>query len=200
MSTPRQLIEETEKLINEWHVPLYKSQTTIENGLRSMDSFKLQAEDVPFIIKLVENPKYDIGLFAGNVSLYNHDCIHLLLGRGLRVKDEAFVIGYTMGSTKKMRRWRRNLYMFCAKYLFPQGYSFGEEERFVFNMGVKAGSVCPTDLSQVDFKKLKNKKLKTVREILGIEKEFIRDIYKIEKKLFVESEESQRLLQGKEAL
>ena len=80
MSTPRQFIEETEKLIKEWHVPLYKGQTTIESGLRSMDSFKLQAEDVPFIIKLVENPKYDIGLFAGNVSLYNHDCIHLLLG------------------------------------------------------------------------------------------------------------------------
>ena len=69
-----------------------------------MDSWgsKLEAEDVPLIIKLVENPKYDIGLFAGNVSLYNHDCIHLLLGRGLRVKDEAFVIGFTMGSTKKM--------------------------------------------------------------------------------------------------
>ena len=163
-----------------------------------MDSFKLQAEDVPFIIKLVENPKYDIGLFAGNVSLYNNDCIHLLLGRGLRVKDEAFVIGDTMGSTKNMPSWRRNLYMFCAKYIFPKGYKFGEEERFVFNMGVKAGSLCSADLSQVDFKKLKNKKLKTVRQILGIEKEFIRDIYKIEKKLFPNSEESQRLLQRKE--
>ena len=65
-------------------------------------------------------------------------------------------------------------------------------------MGVKAGSLCSADLSQVDFKKLKNKKLKTVRQILGIEKEFIRDIYKIEKKLFPNSEESQRLLQRKE--
>ena len=64
MSTPSQYIEETQKLIDEWHVPLYTSQTTIDEGLRSMDSFKLQAEDVPFIIKLVENPKYDIGLFA----------------------------------------------------------------------------------------------------------------------------------------
>ena len=194
MSTPRQFIEETEKLIKEWHVPLYKGQTTIESGLRSMDSVKLQAEDVPFIIKLVENPKYDIGLFAGNVSLYNHDCIHLLLGRGLMVKDEAFVIGYTMGSTKKMRRWRRNLYMFCAKYLFPEVYSFGEEERFVFNMGVIAGSRCPTDLSKQNFKKLKNKKLKTVRAELGIDRQFLKDIYKLEKRCFPDSEESQRLL------
>ena len=198
MATPYDHKLEIERQINEWHIPLSTTGLTLKDGLDSMGGFKLEAEDVPLIIKLVENPKYDIGLFAGNVSLYNHDCIHLLLGRGLRVKDEAFVIGYTMGSTKKMRRWRRNLYMFCAKYLFPEGYKFGEEERFVFNMGVKAGSLCSADLSQVDFKKLKNKKLKTVRQILGIEKEFIRDIYKIEKKLFPNSEESQRLLQRKE--
>ena len=196
--TPAEYKEEIERQINDWHVPLSKGGITLNKGLRSMQSFKLESEDVPLIIKLVENPKYDVGLFAGNVSLHNHDCIHLLLGRGLRVKDEAFVIGYTMGSTKKMPRWRRNLYMFCAKYLFPKGCKFGEEERFVFNMGVKAGSLCSADLSQVDFKKLKNKKLKTVRQILGIEKEFIRDIYKIEKKLFPNSEESQRLLQRKE--
>ena len=194
MSTPSQYIEETQKLIDEWHVPLYTSQTTIDEGLRSMDSFKLQAEDVPFIIKLVENPKYDIGLFAGNVSLYNHDCIHLLLGRGLRVKDEAFVIGYTMGSTKKMRRWRRNLYMFCAKYLFPQGYSFGEEERFVFNMGVMAGSQCPSDLSNVDFNQYVNNRISFVRKELGIDQELLLSCYEVEKKCFPESLESQRLL------
>ena len=142
----------------------------------------------------MENPKYDIGLFAGNVSLYNHDCIHLLLGRGLRVKDEAFVIGYTMGSTKKMRRWRRNLYMFCAKYLFPQGYSFGEEERFVFNMGVMAGSQCPSDLSNVDFNQYVNNRISFVRKELGIDQKLFLSCYEVEKKCFPESLESQRLL------
>ena len=194
MSTPNQYIKELERLINEWHVPLYKGQMTLADGLESMESFALESKEVPLIIKLVENHKYDIGLFAGNVSLHNHDCIHLLLGRGLRLKDEAFVIGYTMGSTKKMWRWRRNLYMFCAKYLFPQEYRFGEEERFIFNMGVKAGSVCTTDLSEVDFTKIKNKKLKKIREELDVDKIFLRGIYKVEKKCFPDSEESQRLL------
>jgi hypothetical protein len=192
--TPSEHIDHIEELINKWHVPLYQSQTTLMKGLESMDEFKLEAKDVPLIIKLVENPKYDIGLFAGNVSLHNHDCIHLLLGRGLRVKDEAFVIGYTMGSTKKMWRWRKNLYMFCAKYLFPDGYSFGEEERFVFNMGVMAGVNCPTDLSKQDFKKLENKKLKIIREELGLDKQLLKDIYRLEKKCFPDSKESQRLL------
>ena len=192
--TPSEYIDHIEELINKWHVPLYQSQTTLMKGLESMDEFKLEAKDVPLIIKLVENPKYDIGLFAGNVSLHNHDCIHLLLGRGLRVKDEAFVIGYTMGSTKKMWRWRKNLYMFCAKYLFPDGYSFGEEERFVFNMGVMAGVNCPTDLSKQDFKKLENKKLKIIREELGLDKQLLKDVYRLEKKCFPDSKESQRLL------
>jgi len=193
MSTPRQYIEEVERLINEWHVPLHENKTTLTEALKSMEGFKLEAEDVPLIIKLVENPKYDIGLFAGNVSLHNHDCIHLLLGRGLRVKDEAFVIGYTMGSTKKMWRWRRNLYMFCAKYLFPKGYRFGEEERFVFNVGVMLGESCDTDLSEVDFKALGKYRIEKVRRLLGIDKELLKSYYEIEKKCFLNSEESQRL-------
>ena len=194
MSTPYEHKLEVERQINDWHIPLTRTGLTIKDGLDSMGGFKLEAEDVPLIIKLVENPKYDIGLFAGNVSLYNHDCIHLLLGRGLRVKDEAFVIGFTMGSTKKMWRWRRNLYMFCAKYLFPKGYSFGEEERFVFNMGVMAGSQCSADLSKADCFKLKNFKIDYARKLLDIDKKLLKYCYEVERKCFPDSPESQRLL------
>ncbi len=192
--TPYQHKEDVEKQIKEWHIPLSKGTVVLGKGLDSMGGFRLEAEDVPLAIRLVENPKYDIGLFAGNVSLYNHDCIHLLLGRGLQVKDEAFVIGYTMGSTKKMRRWRRNLYMFCAKYLFPEGYKFCEEERFVFNMGVMAGSQCPTDLSQVDFKEYEDCRVSFVRGDLEIDKKLLKNCYEVEKRCFPKSEESQRLL------
>ena len=52
-----------ERQINDWHIPLSKTGLTIEDGLNSMGGFKLEAENVPLIIKLVENPKYDIGLF-----------------------------------------------------------------------------------------------------------------------------------------
>ena len=194
MSTPYEYKLEIERQINDWHIPLSTTGLTLKDGLDSMGGFKLEAEDVPLIIKLVENPKYDIGLFAGNVSLYNHDCIHLLLGRGLRVKDEAFVIGFTMGSTKKMWRWRRNLYMFCAKYLFPKGYKFGEEERFIFNMGVMAGSQCSSDLSKADCSKLKNFKIDYARKLLDIDKKLLKYCYEVEKKCFPDSKESQRLL------
>ena len=196
--TPRQYKEETERLISEWYIPLRsRKRWTARSALETMEGFKLAQSDVPLIIKLVENPKYDIGLFEGAVGLKTHDCIHVLLGRGLLPKDEAFVIGYTMGSTKKMPRWRRNLFMFCSKYLYPKGYRFGEEERFVFNMGVALGSVNPTDLS------VAGKHLSTIwldlpvthlRKSFCIDIELLKSYYKIEKELFPNSIESQRLV------
>ena len=194
--TPRQHKEETEKLISDWHIPLRsRKRWTPRSALKTMEGFKLDQSDVPLIIKLVENPQYDIGLFAGNVDLEAHDCIHVLLGRGLLPKDEAFVIGYTMGSTKKMPRWRRNLFMFCSKHLYPKGYRFGEEERFVFNMGVALGSMAH-DLS-VAGKNLSTIWLDTpvtyLRTSFNIDTKLLKSYYKIEKELFPNSIESQRL-------
>ena len=188
----KELLDRQEKA-DAWQPPPLWSGRMLGPCLEEMKPFKLNPDDVPFIIKLVENPKYNIGLFAGNVSLFNHDCIHMLLGRGLRVKDEAFVIGYTMGSTKKMWRWRKNLYMFCAKYLFPEGYRFGEEERFVFNLGVMAGSKCGVDLSVVNFEDYLKKPLLGIREKFQINQELLADCYKLERTLFPDSVESQRL-------
>lgn len=194
MSTEKE-IERQQKLAEQWHIPLLTRKFwTLSKARDSMEEFRLEQEDVPLIIKLVENPKYDVGLFTGNVSLHSHDCIHILLGRGVLVKDEAFVIGYTMGSTKKMRRWRRNLFMFCSKYLYPEGYKFKEEERFIFNMGVMAGSRCKTDLSVVDFKKFGDYKIQALREKLGVHKKSLIHCYEVEKRCFPESPECQRLL------
>ena len=92
--------EESERLAREW-VP--EGDKKLSAFIKEMEPFKLCQEDVPLIIKLVENPKYFTSkLFTGAVDLFTHDCIHVLLGRGLLPKDEAFVIGYTMGSGKKM--------------------------------------------------------------------------------------------------
>jgi hypothetical protein len=176
-----------------WHPKLSSSRRKLNSTLKEMNLFKLRQENIPLIIKLVENPNYKTsGLFGGAVSLFNHDCIHVMLGRGLLLKDEAFVIGYTMGSTKGMRRWRRNLFMFMSKYFYPKGYKFGEEERHVFNWGVMLGSLCRTDLSQINFKKYSNKQIGTIRKELKIDVDFLKKYYSLEKKCFSDVE-SQRL-------
>tara|TARA_R100001377_G_scaffold77901_1_gene55403 strand:- start:97 stop:669 length:573 start_codon:yes stop_codon:yes gene_type:complete len=178
-----------------WQPPSLKEgkDFTLDSVLEQMHPFSLDQSDVPLLVKLVENPKYDIGLFAGYVDLFSHDCIHAILGRGLAVKDEAFVIGYTMGSTKRMARWRRNLFMFCAKHLYPEGYKFGEDERLVFYNAVMAGSKCPSDLSKVDFRHFLCCTPWHIRLKLGIDEYLVESCYSLERNLFSESYESQRL-------
>ena len=198
--TPREDKEKQERIIAEkqalaanWHHRLSKGSSILFKVLETMQGFKLDQTEVPLTVRLTENPNYFTSkLFTGAVDLFSHDCIHVLLGRGLLVKDEAFVIGYTMGSGKKMSRWRRNLFLWITKYLHPEGYKFTEEERYIFYSGVMAGSQCPTDLSTVDFKKLLDYKVEAVREKLGIDKDLLKCYYCTEKKLF-EDKESQRL-------
>jgi hypothetical protein len=183
------------KLSEKWICPLSNGGRLLHAVMEEMDEWSLNQGDVPLIIKLIENPKYKSSkLFTGAVSLFNHDCIHVVLGRGILPKDEAFVIGYTMGSSKKMKRWRRNLFMFAAKYLYPKEYSFGEEERFVFNVGVMMGSLCPSDLSQISFNIFSSDKIDSIRKKLGVEKKLLKHYYEIEKKCFPNGLESQRLL------
>jgi len=185
--------EKTQKAAEDWNPSLSVSRKKLKSTLKEMELFKLRQENIPLIIKLVENPNYKTSkLFGGAVDLFTHDCVHAVLGRGLLLKDEAFVIGYTMGSTKGMKRWKRNLFMFVSKYLYPEGYKFGEEERFVFNMGVKAGSLCSTDLSQINFKKYLNKQIGTIRKELKIDVDFLKTYYHLEKMSF-KSVESKRL-------
>lgn len=181
-------------LAAEWHHPLSKGSNKLSNVLEGMKEFKLAQEEVPLIIKLTENPKYFTSkLFTGAVDLFSHDCIHVLLGRGLLPKDEAFVIGYTMGSGKKMSRWRRNLFLWVSKYLYPTSYKFMEDERYIFYSGVMAGSKSTSDLSKINFESFQSFKIDHIRKVLGIDEELLKCYYCAEKKLF-KDKESQRLL------
>jgi hypothetical protein len=187
--------ERQEQMIADWHHPLCKGQTKLHTVLDTMNPFSLKQHEVPLVIKMVENPDYRTSnLFGGAVDLFTHDCIHIVLGRGLLLKDEAFVIGYTMGSSKKMKRWKRNLFMWVSKYLYPKGYRFGEEERYIFYSGVMAGSRCPTDLSTVNFgAHFTDDRIQGIRQELGIDRGLLKCFYCAEKNLF-KSKESQRLL------
>jgi hypothetical protein len=58
------------------------------------------ADAVPWYVRLLENPRSPVAL-PGAIDLFGHDCLHIVLGRGLLAQDEAFVIGYTMGSAPR---------------------------------------------------------------------------------------------------
>ena len=175
-----------------WHVPLVDDGQTINRALCTMDSFKLDKGDVPFIIRLLENPKYS--LFPGAVTLEAHDIIHVLVGRGLLPKDEAFVIGFTMGTSTRLSWIQKWLFKFATRYLYPAGYAFGEEELEVFESGLAIGTEMNCkDLTTVDLTEYIHYTIYSVRKILNIDTDRLTEYYNIERSKYT-SPESQRLL------
>ena len=184
-----------DKLASEWIIPLSEEKKKLRDVLSEMEPFKLQGKDVPFVIRFFENPKFNfLNFFPGAVRLKYHDCIHSILGRGLLAKDEAFVIGFTMGSTKKLTKFKQWLFLLITKYLYPQGYRFNTEESNIFkNAANLANKMNCEDLSKVNFEKFMNLQLKTVRKKLKINKKQLRLAYAVEKATYKKSIESQRL-------
>ena len=163
-----------------WHIPLIDEGQTINRALCTMDSFKLDQNDVPFIIRLFENPTYS--LFPGSVTLQSHDIIHVLLGRGLLPKDEAFVIGFTMGTTGKLSKIQKWIFKFATAHLYPEGYSFGKEELEVFESGLAAGAEMNCiDLTTVDLADYMHYTIYGARKILNIDKDVLMSYYTAER-------------------
>lgn len=181
-----------------WLVPLSDDGRTLGEAYASLVAVGLRQEQVPFIVQLVENPRFDlpgIDLFPGATDLQTHDHIHILLGRGLHPIDEAFVLGFTMGSTNRVDRTEEALYTFFARYLFPRSYRFGQREVAVFRDAVRLGYVSDcVSLADVDYAALHARTLRDVRAELGIETALLRAYFEIEQRRYPDSAASARLL------
>lgn len=172
---------------------------TLREADASLDAVRMAPEQVPFLVRLVENPSLDVPLldvFHGATDLPTHDYIHLVLGRGLLAKDEAFVIGFTMGATDSVGRGEEFLYGVFAKYLYPRQYRFTDEDIRVFRDAVRLGFIsdCDPKLCATDFERFLDTPLERIREALGIETDLLRAYYAIEKRRYPASRESARLL------
>jgi hypothetical protein len=108
---------------------------------REKPSYK-QQNQINWFVWLLENPKSPISL-TGAIDLYNHDIIHLLLKRDMEVRDEAMVIGFTMGNSETTSSWVRWLFEFCARYLYPEGYRFSEADLLEYEKGFAYGYTRP---------------------------------------------------------
>lgn len=182
----------------DWHVPWHHGDITLREGLDYLATLAARQDEIPLLVRLIENPHYRIPgvtLFHGAVDLKQHDCIHLLLGRGLLPKDEAFVIGFTMGSTGEVSTVEEKLFSKIARHLYPRIYRFDREDEQIFRDAVKLGAIsCCMPLDAADFKPWLDSPLTQAREGLGIEAELIEAYFRIEKRRFPASKASQRLI------
>ena len=183
---------------SQWHVPIAHDHVRLSEAIDSMQRVGAGQQVIPLMVQLVENPNSHIPgftLFHGAVDLAQHDCIHIVLGRGLLEMDEAFTIGFTMGSTNKVSTTEERLFSLVSKYLYPQIYQFSEDDIAVFRDAVRLGYISSClPLDEVDFSLYDDWAISDVREALGLEPELLRAYFAIERTRYPQSVASQRLL------
>ena len=181
----------------DWIVPIDCENVTLQDALATAEHIATKPDDVPLIVRICENPEFDVPGFGleGAVSLKDHDCIHALLGRGLRSKDEAFVIGFTMGSTNRISTTQEKLYEWAARYLYPKNFKFDDEDIHIFKDAIRLGFVSDClPLNRIDYPSLMHETLAAVRAEVGIEVDLLKAYYRIEARRYKKSTVSQRLL------
>jgi len=180
-----------------WHIAWTEDNITLQQGLDRLADLGAPQDDIPFLVKLVENPRFSIPgitLFHGAVDLKQHDCIHIVLARGMLPKDEAFVIGFTMGSTNQVSTAEETFFCKISKHLYPRIYKFDDDDIGIFKDAVRLGSISRWKaLDSFDFEPWLQCTLKELRDEIGIESPLIEAYYHIEQQRFPNSQASQRL-------
>ena len=184
----------------DWHIPLSQDPLTLRAALDQLRAFQAYAaqDHIPLMIQLLETPRFDIPgfhIFPGAVDLRAHDCIHILLGRGLTSKDEAFVIGFTMGSTNRVSTTEEFLFGIAAKFLYPKFYRFDDQDLRIFRDAVKLGYISDCrPLNEVDFEASLDLTLAELRDRVGLEASLLLAYFEIEARRHPEDPACLRLL------
>lgn len=136
---------------------------------------------IPWLVWLLENPDSIVAL-PGKITLYNHDCLHVILDRGFDLKDEAFVIGFTMGNDRQTNPFHLWIFKIFSRFFYPLDYRFSDRDLKVFELGILYGKKIKTkNINQIDFKQLENKTVNEIRDSFGIELKELKQIKQFEK-------------------
>lgn len=149
------------------HCYNYQDQTLV-SALKKI-AIDSQA-DIPWIVRLLENPQSPVAL-PGKISLYNHDCLHILLDKTTTVEDEAFVIGFTMGNDPNIRPWMVRLFKFVSSHWYPKQYRFTLHNWQDYDRGFAWGKSFVLQFNKIDFQLYQNWKIKDLRQKLGLTKD-----------------------------
>jgi ubiquinone biosynthesis protein Coq4 len=130
-------------------------------------------QDIPFLVWLFENPDSPLR-FPGQISLRDHDYLHIIFGCDRSPDHEAWLVGFTIGNDLYCHRFHLLFFKFVARYLYPKNYRFSRSTIESFARGVKAGRKAPyKQIHQFDFERLKDKNIEQLRKIFAVDIESI---------------------------
>jgi hypothetical protein len=174
-----------------WNPGLDNDSLTLQEALDTLPGNDPKA--IHRLVRLFENPCSPLA-FKGAISLERHDCVHIMLGRGLTAQDEAFVIGFTMGTSKNISLLEVKLFQFISKHIYPPTYRFSDDNLKIFKLGLKYGKECQvSQIYDFPFELYKERTLGEIRDILCISTDELRAIYHMEQTLVPDSKASKRL-------
>lgn len=125
-----------------------------------------QQKDIPYLVWLLENPNSPMPL-PGAINLFNHDCLHILLERGVSSCDEAYIIGFTMSNDAKTNPLHCWIFKLCALFLYPPKFRLRLEELSEFDQGFQRGQLAKTkNLNHIDFKQYLNEPIPELKKRL----------------------------------
>ncbi len=135
---------------------------------------------IPWIVRLFENPESWIR-FRGAVALEDHDIMHVLLGRGLQDQDEAFVLGFAMGTAKRVSMLQYWVFKWVLARLYPEPYRIPSFLQPAFDLGVECGRETGNrDLYRQPLRELRELSLGEARRSAGIDMRVVRKYYELE--------------------
>ncbi|MEM8576825.1 MAG: hypothetical protein AAGF60_03155, partial [Pseudomonadota bacterium] len=143
-----------------------------------------------------ENPESPDAL-PGAIHLNRHDCIHVLLGRGLHVQDEAFVIGATMGAASDITEEVIDFFIDVSTTQYPKHWRFELHHIASFKLGVgfAIDNLPAKDLHLIPLEDepWQSKTVRQARRDLGIVKEELRAYFRKAELLVPGTRASRRL-------
>lgn len=176
---------------NQWNPGLDLDDQVISDILGTMPAAPPDA--IPEEIKILENPDSPWA-FPGAITLERHDCLHVLLGRGLLPEDEAFVIGFTMGAAKEVTDWQFSMFKTLAVHWYPAPYNFKPDDLIAFDLGFEKGQRSDAaNLHQFPFERFMDWTVGELRKRLGINKHQLRAAYRTEQLMLPDSTAARRL-------
>jgi hypothetical protein len=161
-----------------WYPGLENDSVTVEEVIQSMPAAPEAA--IPNIVRMFENPTSWLR-FRGAINLEDHDVLHVLLGRGLQDQDEAFVLGFAMGTSKKKNWLETAAFKFVLARVYPEPYRIPNFLQPAFDLGVLCGrKTGAKDLYKRSLKELRSLSVAEARRQAGIDVKVVREHYEAE--------------------
>ncbi|MGF1454616.1 MAG: hypothetical protein ACFB6R_04485 [Alphaproteobacteria bacterium] len=175
----------------DWQPGLDIEDLTLGQVLDSLPGFG--PDDVDSVVRLFENPESRYA-FPGAVNLKRHDCIHVLLGRGLLGQDEAFVVGYTMGSVHdRLTKDQLNTFRLIAQTVYPDGYRMTDADVMVFDLAYNYGRQAKVPVCDIPYEDRLSETVGALRGEAGITGADLAALFRVEQLLVPGTTVSDRL-------